>query len=465
MEEKTILIRNAKAIVTCDEQDRVYANADMLIRGPKIAAIGQNLTDSYDTCIDASGKFVYPGLINTHHHFFQTFVRNLTTIDYPNMTVPEWISKIYQIFQIIDDEVIYYSSLTAMADLVKHGCTTAFDHQYCYTKATGKRPVDRQMEAAAQIGIRYHAGRGANTLPPSEGSSIPENMVETTDAFIRDCDRLVSLYHDPKPYSMSQIVPSPCQPMNCYGDTFAETVRFCRDKGLRMHTHLGEGENEFMEARFGKRTLEYCAELGFIGPDVWIAHGWELTPEEWEVLGRAGTGVSHCPTPAILGGFPILPMREMIARGVCISLGCDGSATNDGSSLLDAMRLAWMMQCFYSKERGGSVSPYEILKMATVNGAKTLGRDDLGSLEPEKGADLFMIDAGKLELTGTLHDPKNLLPRAGVTGCVDLTMVNGRVVFENGELKGVDEYRLAEEGERVCTRVLRNPCDAFHHLV
>ena len=161
--ESTILIRNARAIVTCDGQDRVYYDSDMLIQGPKIVKIGKNLTDPHDQEIDATDKFVYPGLINTHHHFFQTFVRNLKTIDYPNMTVPQWLDKIYRIFQMVDDQVIYYSSLTAMADLLKHGCTCAFDHQYCYTNKTGKTPVDRQMEAAGLLGIRYHAGRGTNT--------------------------------------------------------------------------------------------------------------------------------------------------------------------------------------------------------------------------------------------------------------------------------------------------------------
>lgn len=461
---KTSLIRNARAIVTCDAEDRVYWDADILVQGPKIVKIGRNLADPCDQIIDATDHFIYPGLINTHHHFFQTFVRNLRTIDYPNMTVPEWLDKIYRIFQVVDDEVIYYSSLTAMADLLKHGCTCAFDHQYCYTRATGKAPVDRQMEAARLLGIRYHAGRGTNTLPRDKGSTIPENMLETTDEFLQDCQRLISLYHDGGFYSMSQIVPSPCQPINSYPETFVETVKFAREKGVRMHTHLGEGENEIMLARFGKRTLDWCRDIGFVGPDVWYAHGWELTSDEYAVLGREGTGVSHCPGPAILGGFPILPMKEMAQAGVCVSLGCDGSATNDSSSLLDSMRTAWMMQAWHSKERGGCISPYEMLKIATVNGAKTLGRTDLGSLEPEKGADLFMVDAGKLELTGTLHDPRNLLARAGVTGPVALTMVNGRVVFKDGMLLGVDERELARQGEAVCTRVLREPCEAFHNL-
>lgn len=455
MSEK-ILIKNARAIVTCDADDQVFYNADLLIDGPKIIQIGAGIRADDAKVINAGGKFVYPGLINTHHHFFQTFVRNMMSIDYPNMLVVEWLDKIYRIFKNIDDEVIYYSSLTAMADLIKHGCTCAFDHQYCYTTATGKRPVDRQMEAAALLGIRYHAGRGTNTLPRSLGSTIPEEMLETTDEYLADCLRLIGSYHDPNPYSMRQIVLAPCQPINSYPETFIESVKLARDKKVHLHTHLGEGENSIMLERFGKRTLAWCEEIGFVGPDVWFAHNWEALPEEYAVLGRTGSGVSHCPGPAVLGGFPILNMKAMQEEHVLLSLGCDGSATNDSSSLLDSLRVAYLMQAYHSKARGGCISPYEMLKIGTVGGAKTLGRMDLGTLEAEKGADLFMIDTDVLELTGTLHDPKNLLARTGVTGPVWMTIINGRVVYENGRLTGVDEARLAREGEEVCTKVLRN---------
>ena len=459
-----ILIRNADAVVTCDPADRVLYNSDILICGNRIEAVGSNLAAGDAQIIDAAGKYVYPGLVNTHHHFFQAFIRNLMTIDRPGLTLMQWLDDIYKVFVRIDGDVIFYASAACMADLIKHGCTCSVDHQYCYTPAAGKQGVDRQMEAARMLGIRYHAGRGVNTLPREKGSTIPENMLETTEEYLQDCERIIQLYHDPNPYAMSQIVLAPCQPINSYPETFTETVKLARAKGVRMHTHLGEGENEIMLARWGKRTLDWCQDIGFIGEDVWYAHGWELTPEEYTVLGRFGSGVSHCPGPAILGGFPILPMREMMEAGVCLSLGCDGSATNDSSSLLDSMRTAWMMQAWHSKARSGCISPYEMLKIATVGGAKTLGRTDLGSLEPEKGADLFMIDAGKLELTGTLHDPRNLLARAGVTGETALTMVNGNVVFRDGVLTGVDEYALAQEGEAVCTRVLREPCEAFWNL-
>ena len=462
--ELKLLIKNATAIVTCDVLDTVYRGADMLIEDGRIVSIGRNLARDAAQTLDASGKFVYPGLINTHHHFFQTFVRNLITIDYPNMLVVEWLDKIYRIFQLVDSDVIYYSSLTAMADLLKHGCTCAFDHQYCYTKASGKSPVDRQMEAAALLGIRYHAGRGVNSLPREMGSTMPDDMVETTDEYLKDCERLIALYHDPNPLSMRQIVLAPCQPINSYKETFTETINLAREKGVRMHTHLGEGENPIMLERTGMRTLDWCQDIGFIGPDVWYAHCWELTPEELPVLAQTGTGISHCPAPAVLGGFPILDIKAMRSTGVEISLGCDGSATNDSSNLLDSLRMAYLMQTFHTKARGGSASSYDMMKIATVGGAKALGRDDLGSLEPGKAADLFMIDADALELTGTLHDPKSVIARAGVTGPVWLTMVNGRVVFKDGRLQGVDERALAHAGEAVCDRVLRDHSEAFHIL-
>lgn len=464
MKKERTLIKNALAVVSCDSKDTVYQNTDILIEGEKIINISQNIQCRDAKIIDAEGKFVYPGLVNTHHHFFQTFVRNLTTIDYPNMHVVKWLDEIYKVFKIIDSDVIYYSSLTAMADLVKHGCTTAFDHHYLYTTNMTEDPVDKQMKAASEIGMRYHAGRGTNTLPRSEGSTMPEEMLETTDQFISNTRDLINKYHDTNPFSMNQIVISPCQPVNCYDETFIESVKLSKETGARLHTHIGEGENNIMMQRWGMRTLDWCEKYDFVGENTFFAHCWELTDDEYKRIGAHGSGISHCPSPAILGGFPILPMEKLKEYGTLVSLGCDGSATNDGSNLLDSIRTAYLMQCYFSKERGGGASAYDILKAATINGAKTLGRDDIGSLEVGKAADLFMIDARALELVGTLHDPLNLIGRVGVTGNVWLTMINGKVVFEDNKLVNIDEKKLAREGENVCNRVLRDRSEAFHNL-
>lgn len=456
-----VLFKNANAIVSCDEKDRVYYKSDLLVEDKKIKQIGKNIDVKADRTIDCTGKNIYPGLINTHHHFFQTFVRNLETVDYPNMSVPEWLDIIYPIFSLIDNGVIYYSSLTAMGDLIKHGCTTAFDHQYCYTDKTQNKAVDYQMKAASELGIRYHAGRGCNTLPKSKGSTMPDVMVESTETFIQDIERLTNKFHDSNEFSMSQIVVAPCQPINSYKETFEESVKIARKLNLRLHTHLGEGENSIMMDRYSMRTLDWCEDIGFIGEDVWLAHCWELNENEYKKLAHYKTSISHCPSPAILGGFPILEMKKLNEFGTHVSLGCDGSATNDSSNLLDAMRIAFLMQCYFGKERGGSISSYDVLKMATVEGAYSLGRKDIGYLSENMAADLFMIDASTLELTGSIHDPKNLIARCGVTGNVDLTMINGEVVFENGKLMKVDESKLNSEGEKVCTKILRNNSSAF----
>jgi hydroxydechloroatrazine ethylaminohydrolase len=453
--KKKILIRNANAIVTCDAEDHVHYGCDILIEGPRIISIEKNIQAAAEETIDASGKFVYPGLVNTHHHFFQTFIRNLAAIDFPNMSVLEWLEVIYKIFKHLDADLIYYSSLVAMADLLKHGATTALDHQYVFPSTADKHLVDRQMEAAAMLGIRFHAGRGSNTLPISDGSNVPEEMVETTDAFLQDCERLIHKYHDPKPYSMRQVVVSPCQPINCYKETFIESARLAREHGVMLHTHLGEGENDGMVARYGMRTLAWCEDIGFVGPDVFYAHGWELQPDEYHVMANTKTGLSHCPAPAALGGFPILDIPAMDSAGMRLGLGCDGSATNDGSNLLDSLRMAYVLQTLHGKSRGGSPSPYQLLKIATAGGADLLGRDDIGSLEPGKCADLFMLDCERLEFGGALHDPMNMIPKIGATGPVWLTMVNGEVRYQDDTLIGVDERELSRQAEDTWSRGIK----------
>ena len=234
--DKKMLIKNAGAIISCDAEDNVFYGYDILIEGPKIVSIGKNIQTAVDETIDASGKFIFPGLVNTHHHFFQTFIRNLAAIDFPNMSVIEWLGVIYEIFKHIDADLVYYSSFVAMADLLKHGATTVFDHQYVFPRSADKHLIDRQMDAASQLGLRFHAGRGTNTLPKSAGSTIPDEMLETTDEFLQDCERLIHKYHDPKPYSMRQVVIAPCQPINCYKETFIESAKLAREHGVYLHT-------------------------------------------------------------------------------------------------------------------------------------------------------------------------------------------------------------------------------------
>lgn len=456
-----VLIKNARAIVSCDLEDRVYYNCDLLIEDNKIAKIGTGIEDTEAQCIRAEGKYVYPGLVNTHHHFFQAFVRNIMSIDRPGLTLMQWLDAIYKVFASVNGDVIYFASLACMADLIKHGCTCSLDHQYCYTQLTGKETIDRQMEAADLMGFRFIAARGTNTLPRSKGSTIPDEMCETTTDYIKDCERLIEKYHDPNPFAMHQIVLAPCQPVNCEEETFLETIRLARQAGVYMHTHLCEGENRDMLDRFGMRSLAWCEKVGFVGSDIWVAHGRETLPEEYNFMAKHGMGISHCPAPTIYGGSEILDIPGMTRAGIPISLGVDGCSTNEGSNMLDSIRLAYLMQAFLSKQRRACPTPYDIMKISTAAGAKMMGRPELGQLAVGKAADLFLIDIEKLEYAGALHDAKSLIPKLGTTGNVWLTMINGKIVFQNGKLTRIDEKKLLREGEKVCTKVLRSKCDAF----
>ena len=295
------LFKNVKAIVSCDDHDRVYRDSDVLTDGCQILEIGCDLESSGAAVIDGRDKFMYPGLINTHHHFFQSFVRNLVTIDRPNMSVMQWLETVQPTFSKVTDDVVYYASLTAMTDLIKHGCTTAYDQHYLFMPGFCDDPIARQMDAASLLGMRFIAGRGGSTLPMADGSFIPDIMCETTDRFLSDCDRLIDAFHDPSPFAMRQVVISPTQPVSCKRETFVEAAKLARVRKVRMHTHLCEGEVGEMVARWGVRSIPWCIETGFFGPDVWIAHGRETLPDEYSILAENGTGISHCPAATFYG--------------------------------------------------------------------------------------------------------------------------------------------------------------------
>ncbi|QDY71071.1 amidohydrolase [Qingshengfaniella alkalisoli] len=450
------LFRDCAAIVTMDDAGTIHRNKDLLVSGKSVAQIGEGIVAPAGAeIVDATGWFVYPGLINTHHHFFQCFIRNNAHLDWTKLSVIEWLDLIYPIFSKLDEECFYHSSVVGMGELIKSGCTTAFDHQYNFPRHAGKNIVDRQFEAAQFLGMRFHAGRGGNTLPKSEGSTIPDEMRETTDEFISDCERLIDSYHDASEFSMAQVAVAPCQPVNCYRETFVESVALARDKGVLMHSHVGEGESEVIKARYGMRTVDWCEELGFAGPDAWYAHCWELASDEIAKMAASGTGVAHCPEPVYLVGAEVTPIPEMAARGVRISLGADGAASNDNSNLMHCIHSGYMLQALVANTRQHPVpTPAEFLRYATRGGADVLNRNDLGSLEVGKAADLFAIDTRAVEYVGTRHDPASFFAKVGHFRPVDLTMINGRVVWRDGEFPGLDEQRLAAQAEAHVERVV-----------
>lgn len=447
-----MLLKNIDALITGNEAEPLLRNVDMHISHGVIRAIGTNLhatlsADEAGEVKDMRGQFVYPGLVNTHHHFFQSFVRNRVDISWPELDVLEWLRKIYPIFSRLNEEAIFYASLVSMADLIKHGCTTAFDHHYLFPRHAGKHLIDRQFEAARLIGMRFHAGRGCNTLPMAEGSTIPDELLETTDEFLADCERLHALYHDDSPYSMQRLVIAPCQPVNSYVETFSESIALARDKGLLLHTHLGEGETPLMLARHGQTSMQWCEHIGFVGRDVWFAHGWEFGSAEIASLVHHGSGLSHCPAPMLLVGDGITAISEMHHKGVRLSLGVDGSASNDNSNLLESLRLAYLSQCLSAHDIDFAVpQPQAFFNMASRGGADVLGRQDIGQLKAGMAADLFAIRAQRLEYLGAHHDPLALPVKVGINQTVDMTMINGNIVWQQGEFLHFDEARWYRQG-------------------
>jgi len=448
----SILIKNASAIITLDEKDTVLTNQNIFINDNYISYIGR---DEYvaERVIDGNGMFVYPGLINTHHHLYQTFTRNLPQVQ--NLELFDWLVALYEIWSGINSEIVYYSSLVGMGELLKYGCTTCFDHHYVFPKENSADFIDQQFLAAEQLGMRFHASRGSMSRGKSDGGLPPDGLVQSVDDILADSLRLIEKYHDASPYSMRQIVLAPCSPFSVTSELMIKTAELARQKQVRLHTHLAEttDEEKYCQEKFNMRPLDYMESVGWIGNDVWFAHGIHFNEQELEKLGRTQTGVAHCPVSNQKLSSGIAQIPRMLALGVPVGLAVDGSASNDGSNLLAELRATFLLHRLQSSQ--GAPSGYDVLKIATQGGAKILGRNDLGSIEVGKAADLFMIDSKRLEYVGAQFDPKSLLATVGVNRPVDYTIVNGKIVVEAGELCTINEQDIVNKANRLVEQFIK----------
>ncbi len=434
----TLLIKNASILVTMDKARREIEDGAVLVNDNVIEVVGPTgeLPAQADHIIDASGMIVLPGLVNTHHHLYQTLTRCLLQVQ--DAPLFDWLKTLYPIWANLTGEAVYISALVGLAELLLSGCTTSTDHLYIFPNDV---QLDDEIRAAQDLGIRFQPCRGSMSLGKSEGGLPPDSVVEEEEAILADCLRLIEEYHDPRPYAMTRISIAPCSPFSVTPELMRESASLARQYGLHLHTHLAEtlDEEEFCLERFGKRPVQYAADLGWVGPDVSYAHGVYLNQEEIRLLAQEGTGVAHCPTSNMRLGSGIAPVREMLDAGMKVGLAVDGSASNDSSHMLAEARMAMLLQ----RVRGGpqALSAREALEMATLGGANLLGRDDIGSLGPGKAADLVAIDLGRLEYAGAQHDPvAALLFCAPVK--VDLSIINGRVVMEDGRIVGMDMERV-----------------------
>ncbi|MFQ5948274.1 MAG: 8-oxoguanine deaminase [Acidimicrobiia bacterium] len=451
----TLLVRNAAVLATMDGKRREIADGGLFARDGWIEQVGRTdrLPREADEVLDARDGVVLPGLINTHHHLYQTLTRAVPAAQDAGLFV--WLRVHYPIWARITPDDIGVSTRLGLTELALSGCTTAADHLYLFPN--GSR-LDDQVEAAREIGIRFHATRGSMSLGKSDGGLPPDDLVEEEEAILDDCRRAIEAYHDAEPGAMLRVAVAPCSPFSVTPELMREAAALARDAGVGLHTHLAETADEtgFCLERFGKRPLEYAEELGWAGDDVWYAHAVFLGPEEIERVGRAGTGVAHCPTSNMRLASGIAPLRSYRAAGVPVGLGVDGSASNDGSHLLAEARQALLLARLDASPElsgGGLLTAREALEMATLGGAAVLGRDDIGSLETGKCADFFVVDLDRVAFTGALHDPV-----AAVVLCApataEHTYVHGRAVVTNGVPVTVETGALIEAHNRAAGRLL-----------
>jgi 8-oxoguanine deaminase len=439
---------------SADEEDR--QGCDLLIRDNRIEKIGRDIDFSpseNDRVINCSGHVVVPGFVNTHHHFYQTLTRNIPEVQ--NAKLFEWLVHLYEIWKNIDEEAVFYSSLLAMAELLKTGCTTSTDHHYLYPRNFSADLMGVQFEAARTLGMRFSPTRGSMSLSKKDGGLPPDSVVQTEEEILADSERVIEKYHDGSDFSMQKIVLAPCSPFSVTEELMKQSSELARKYGVRLHTHVAEtvDENDYCVEVYGRRPLKLMEDTGFVGEDVFYAHGIFFNDEELKVLAETGTHISHCPSSNMRLGSGICRVSEMLPMGINVALGVDGSASNDSSDMLGELRHALLLQ----RVRYGSdaLTARDVFRMASENGAKLLGFPKLGELREGWAADIAVFDVHKLEYAGALSDPLAALVFAGYNHASDYTIANGEVVVENGRLKGFSEEELTKKANQIARKIMR----------
>ncbi len=455
----TLLIKNAH-IVTMDDHQREIPVGGLFIHDGFIEQVGamSELSQSADEVLDLKDHVVLPGLVNTHHHFYQTLTRAVPAAQNANLF--NWLKTLYPIWARMNADDIFISTQTALSELALSGCTTASDHLYLFPNGS---KLDDEIDAAKIVGLRLQASRGSMSLGESKGGLPPDSVVDSEDSILKDSQRLIEKYHNANPGAMTQVVLAPCSPFSVTSDLMKQSAKLARQYGVHLHTHLAETEDEeqFCMQMFGHRPVGYMQEVDWVGDDVWFAHAVWVNDEEIKVFAKHNCGVAHCPTSNMRLASGIAPVKEYRKAGVNVGLGVDGSASNDGSHLLAEVRNAMLVSRVKEGLTGYSLSndpnrklmtAREALHLGTRGGAAVLGRTDIGSLEVGKCADFFAVNLNKLGYAG-MHDPVSAIV-FGQTFNVDYTVVGGKFVVKEGQLVTVDQIKLIEKHNKAAKRLL-----------
>ncbi len=430
-----------------DEKRRELEGFSLLIEDGVITRVEKDIQAQPEwEVIDAGEYWVFPGLVNTHHHFYQVLTRSWENVQQAELF--PWLKNLYPVWARLTPRGVVASTRIALAELLKSGCTTASDHHYVFPRGQDSGLIDYQIETAREMGVRFHPSRGSMSLGEDEGGLPPREIVQKESEILEDSLRLINSYHDPSPYSMCQIVLAPCSPFSVTPELLRETAVLARQYGVRCHTHLAEtrDEDDFCQKELGMRPLEFMEKMGWTGGDVWYAHGIHFQDEELEVLARTGTGVAHCPVSNQKLSSGVARIPEMLEKDIPVGLAVDGSASNDGSNMLVEMKSALLLHKLYWGI--DSMSARKVLEMATLGGARLLGRPDLGSIAPGQAGDLFMVDRRRVGYAGAQSDPVTALLTCGDSFQSDLTIVAGKILVREGKLVKFAEEDLHREAEK-----------------
>lgn len=442
---KSMLVKNCQVLVTMDKDRREIPDGGIYIEEGVIKQVGptKDLPKTAQEVLDLKGHVVAPGLINTHHHLYQHLTRVVPACQDGN--VWNWLRVLYPMWAKMTPDSMQAAIQVGLSELALSGCTTAFDQQYVFPNGC---KIDDAIQTAKDFGIRFHASRGSMSLGQSKGGLPPDSCVETEDAILKDCQRVIDQYHNPKPYAMTRIVLAPCSPFSVTDDLMVESAKLARQNKVHLHTHLAESldEERYTMGKYNLRPVALMEKYGWLGDDVWFAHSVHINDDEVKKYADTGSGIAHCPSSNMRLASGISPIKKARDAGVKVGIGVDGSSSNDCSHLLLEARMAMLLaRTLLSETPGGPpaeksqwLSARDALEMATLGGARILGRDDIGSLEPGKAADFFSVNLNKIGFAGgSMMDPV-----ASIVFCApqsaDYTVVNGRVIVKNGVIATLD---------------------------
>jgi len=445
----TLFVKNIHTLVTMDEQRRELHDAALYATDGIIQAVGgldEMPSQTADVVLDLSGHIVTPGLVNTHHHMYQS----LTRVMAQQSELFGWLQTLYPVWSGLTAEAVYVSAKLSMAELMLSGCTTSSDHLYIFPNDCR---LDDEIRAAQEMGLRFHAARGSMSVGESDGGLPPDSVVEDEDAILQDTRRLIETYHDDSRHAMLRVVVAPCSPFSVSTGLMQASAELARSYGVHLHTHLAENDNDvaYSMEQFGQRPGDYAESVGWVGDDVWHAHCVKLDANEISLFARTHTGVCHCPTSNMRLASGIAPVRGMLDAGVPVGLGVDGSASNDAGHLLNEARQAMLLQRVQGDP--AALSAREALELATLGGASVLGRDDIGALAPGMSADFAAYQLAQVGYAGALHDPVAALAFCQAANA-DYTVINGQVVVKEGQLTTQELPMLLEAHNRISRQLI-----------